>query len=62
MTTAKDPRALRRPGLLRDIGRYLKKYRRWWLLPMILILVVFGVLAVVAEVAPVVSPFIYTLF
>ena len=54
--------ALRRPTILSDIRHYFKQYRRWWLLPMLLVLFVFGVLAIVAEVAPVVSPFIYTLF
>jgi len=50
------------PGPLGELLYYLKVYRRWWLLPMIIVLVLFGVLVIVAEVAPVVSPFIYTLF
>jgi hypothetical protein len=50
------------PGLIREVWHYLRKYRRWWMIPAIGVIVVFLVLAVVAEVAPIVSPFIYTLF
>ncbi len=49
-------------GLLGEIWYYLKTYRRWWLVPMLVVLVLFGVLLIIAETTPVVSPFIYTLF
>lgn len=45
-----------------EILYYLKTYKRWWLTPIVIIFVLFGILVVVAEVAPVISPFIYTLF
>ena len=35
--------------------------KRWWLLPMIVILLAFGVVAILGQV-PAVEPFIYTLF
>lgn len=50
------------PGILADVWYYVTTYRRWWLIPMIVVLVLFGILVVVAEVAPIASPFIYTLF
>jgi len=50
------------PNILSEIAHYLKIYRKWWLLPVILATVLFVVLLLVAEGAPLVSPFIYTLF
>lgn len=50
------------PGLFSELIHYARRNKRWWLLPMIGLLVLFGVLLVIAEVAPVISPFIYTLF
>lgn len=40
---------------------FLKEHKKLWLLPVILILVLFGTLLVFAE-GSVVAPFIYTLF
>lgn len=50
------------PGLMQEVAFYMKKYKRWWLLPLLVVLGFFAVLVGIAEVAPVVSPFIYTLF
>ncbi len=35
--------------------------RRWWLLPLVIVLVLFGLLAIFAQ-SSVLAPFIYTLF
>lgn len=45
-----------------NIFFYLKKHKKFWLLPMIIIFVLFAVLIILAETAPIVSPFIYTIF
>lgn len=51
-----------KPGFWGEIAHYLRVYKKWWLIPMIAVLALFGALVIVAEVVPVVSPFIYTLF
>ena len=47
--------------VIRDFGRFLKQRKRYWLLPMLLVLILFGALLVFAH-GSAVSPFIYTLF
>ena len=44
-----------------DLGRYMKKHKNYWLLPIIFVLVIIGGLLVVTE-GSVIAPFIYTLF
>jgi hypothetical protein len=48
-------------GLVRDLWLFLRVRKKFWLLPIIIILLLFGVLFVVAG-ASALSPFIYTLF
>jgi len=50
------------PNLLQNIYYYLKTYRKWWLIPFLVVFVLIGILIVIAETVPIVSPFIYTLF
>ncbi len=51
----------RRWRLLKDFGSFLWKEKLWWMVPMALVLVLFGVLLYMAQSAAV-TPFIYTLF
>jgi len=53
--------ALSRLGVVGEVFRFLWKRRLWWLMPMVLILVLFGLLLVFAQ-ATGIAPFIYTLF
>ena len=46
---------------MKDLFRYLWKNKLWWILPPIVVFVIFGILIAVSAVAPV-SPFIYMLF
>ncbi len=46
---------------LKDIWNYLKDRKKYWLLPIILILILVGILVVFAP-GSAVAPFIYTLF
>ena len=50
-----------RLAVARGLFRFLWQQRLWWMIPMVTILLLFGVLLLVAE-HSVVAPFIYTLF
>lgn len=47
--------------LLKDLWAFLKERKRFWLVPIILVLVLIGVLLVAAGTGGI-APFIYTLF
>jgi competence protein ComGC len=46
---------------LGDLWGFLKEWKKWWLLPMVIVLLLFGVLIVLTS-GSAVAPFIYTLF
>jgi len=46
---------------LRDLFAFLRERRKWWLLPLILIVLLIGALLIFAE-SSAVGSFIYTLF
>ena len=48
-------------SVIGEMFSFLWKRKLWWLMPMILVLVVFGLLMVFAQ-ASGIAPFIYTLF
>lgn len=48
-------------SLLREIWEFLRVRKKFWLLPIVLVMLLFGVLLLVAE-SSAVAPFIYTLF
>jgi hypothetical protein len=48
-------------AITRELWSFLKLRRKWWLLPIILILLIVGMLLVFAE-SSVLAPFIYTVF
>ena len=47
-------------GLVREIVYFLRQNKKWWLLPVLLILLPLGLLLILSGTA--VAPFIYTLF
>jgi len=47
--------------LLRELWRYMRVRKKWWLLPILLALLLLGGLIVLTE-GSVVAPFIYTIF
>jgi len=49
-----------RSGLVAEFWSFLKFNKKWWLLPILLLLAMLGLLAVFGSSA--VAPFIYTLF
>lgn len=50
-----------RMGIFVELWEFLKYRKKYWLLPILFVLVLLGLLVVVAE-KSVVAPFIYTLF
>lgn len=49
-----------RPSFLSDYLYFLKHNKKWWLLPLLVILLAFGALMILATTGA--APFIYTLF
>ena len=47
--------------VLRELWQFLKQERKYWLPPIVLVMVLFGLLLVFAQ-SSAVAPFIYTLF
>ncbi len=48
------------PSLPVELFEFLKHNKKWWLLPILLVLGIFGVLLALASTAA--APFIYTMF
>ena len=48
-------------GLIREFWLFLKKEKKWWLIPLVAVLLLLGLLLVLVE-GSVIAPFIYTLF
>ena len=48
-------------GVVNELLRFLWQRKLWWLIPMIVVLLVFGLLLIFAS-ASGIGPFIYTLF
>jgi hypothetical protein len=48
-------------GIARELWSFLKVRKKWWLLPIIVLLLVVGALLVFAQ-GSVLAPFIYTIF
>jgi len=48
------------PGLVAEFFDFLKFNKKWWLVPILLVLGMFGILLALASTAA--APFIYTLF
>jgi hypothetical protein len=51
----------RRKGLLGELWQFMRVRKKWWLVPLILLMVVIGGLLVFAQ-GSVLAPFIYTIF
>jgi len=53
--------ARRRFGIAGELLSFFWSNKRWWMLPMVFVLFLFGVLFILAQ-SSAVAPFIYTLF
>jgi len=49
-----------RTGLIREFWDFLKHNKKWWILPILVVLLVIGLLAVLGATG--LSPFLYALF
>ena len=49
-----------RPGFLAELWGFLKHNKKWWLLPIVVMFLLFGLLILLSSTG--VAPFIYTLF
>ena len=54
-------RLAHRWSILGELFRFLWQQRLWWLIPLLAVLILFGVLLLFAQTFPA-APFIYTLF
>jgi len=52
--------ARKRTGFLGELGRFAMQTRKWWLVPLIVVLLGIGLIIVLGGTAA--APFIYTLF
>lgn len=52
---------LHRAGIIGELLQFLWQRKLWWLIPMVVVIVLFGMLLVFAQ-GSAVAPFIYTLF
>ena len=50
-----------RPSLIGDLLGFVRHEKKWWMLPLLALLLVLGLLAVFATSSPL-SPFIYSFF
>jgi hypothetical protein len=51
----------KKAGIFRELLSYLWEQKLWWMIPMVTVLVLFGVLLFLAQ-GSAVAPFVYTLF
>jgi len=50
-----------RLGIMGELLAFLWKRKLWWLIPMVMVLLLFGLLLIFAQTSSI-APFIYTLF
>jgi len=48
-------------GILKEFWDFLRERKKWWLIPVVLVLILLGSLLVLSS-GSVVAPFIYTIF
>lgn len=61
MSTLRDRAFFVRLGIIGELLQFLWKRKLWWLIPLIVILILFVILLVFAQ-GSALAPFIYTLF
>jgi uncharacterized protein DUF5989 len=48
-------------GIARELWAFMRVRKKWWLLPIIIVMVILGALLIFAQ-GSVLAPFIYTIF
>jgi hypothetical protein len=54
------PKLERNPSFFQELGEFLRENRKWWLTPIVVVIVLLGVLILLGGTSA--APFIYTLF
>lgn len=49
-------------AILKEIWEFLRERKKWWLIPLVLMMLLLGLLMVIAHGAGPLAPFIYSLF
>jgi hypothetical protein len=49
-------------GLVREFWDFLLHNKKWWITPIVVVLLLVGILAYLSASAPAIMPFIYTIF
>ncbi len=52
---------MKHPSLVRELWAFMRVRKKWWLLPMLLVMLIVGGLLVLAQ-GSALAPFIYTIF
>jgi hypothetical protein len=52
---------MNRVAIIREFFEFLREHRKWWIAPILVFLVLFGVLVIFAS-SSTLAPFIYSLF
>lgn len=52
----------KRNHLLRELVGFLAKHKAYWLVPILIVAILFAALIALAAISPAAAPFIYTLF
>jgi len=52
---------MREPSLARELWAFMRVRKKWWLLPIVLVMLTVGALLVITQ-GSVLAPFIYTIF
>jgi len=55
-----DPKLEKNPSFFQELGEFLKENKKWWLTPIVVVIVLLGVLIALGGTSA--APFIYTLF
>jgi hypothetical protein len=55
-----EPQLEKEPGFFRELSDFLRENRKWWLTPIVLVIIVLGVLIALGGTSA--APFIYSLF
>ena len=51
-----------RSSLLKEFFEFIKENKKWWLIPIVLVLGLVALLVILANTIPATAPFIYTIF
>lgn len=50
-----------RPSLVKEFFLFIRREKKWWMIPLIFVLLIVGTVIFLAEVYPAIAPFFYTL-